>query len=88
VQYVNMGGVASHAFKEVNFAVSVGDALYPINLKRCLSCCAKGIMYRNVDVVPHSPLVSPNLNNTFNLFGSYQHKYDPHFVINQPLVDL
>jgi hypothetical protein len=48
----------------------------------------KGIMYRNVDVVPHSPLISPNLNNTFNLFGSYQHKYDPHFVINQSLVDL
>lgn len=45
-------------------------------------------MYRDVDVVPHSPFVAPSLDNTFNLFGSYQHKYDPNFVVDEDLVGL
>ncbi|DAZ94044.1 TPA: hypothetical protein N0F65_001475 [Lagenidium giganteum] len=51
-----------------------------------LDFCHKSIMYKNVDVIPHSPLVEPKLNGEFNLFGQYQHQYDPNFVIDETLV--
>ncbi|GMF27658.1 unnamed protein product [Phytophthora fragariaefolia] len=50
--------------------------------------CRKSILYRDVDVIPHSPLESPSIDDTFNLYGSYVHKYDPNFAMDNELVSL
>ncbi|KAE9188993.1 hypothetical protein PF005_g19826, partial [Phytophthora fragariae] len=44
--------------------------------------------YDSADVIPHSPMEPCDLGSVFNMFGQYQHKYEPSFVINQRLVDM
>ena len=88
VYYRNRGGDTGNSFKSMSFSVRIGSVVYPINFKKCLVQCAQGIMYSNVDVVPHSPLESIPQDGIFNLFGQYQHQYNPKFVIDQKKVDL
>ena len=86
VQYRNMGGDTGNSFKNMSFTVKISNICYNINLKRVFSICSKSIIYRNVDVVPHNPFIKPEMNGEFNLFGQYQHQYDPNFEIDEKLV--
>lgn len=74
--------------KDTYITVTAGGYESKIRLEKLLLDCKKGIMYEDTDVIPYSPIKPIDDNgNTFNLFGQYQHKYDPNFEIDHSITD-
>ncbi|GMF27093.1 unnamed protein product [Phytophthora fragariaefolia] len=65
-----------------------GDKPVEVNLCETLIECWRGIAYDDANVIPHSAKEPRTMDDTFNMFGMYQHVYDPDFKIDMELVSM
>jgi hypothetical protein len=87
IAYNNMGGKHGNSYDTMHFTIRIKDQSFKMNLKDVLTACKKGIGYTTSDVRPYSPLETIDTGRTFNLFGQYQHKYDPEFVVDMDIIN-
>jgi hypothetical protein len=79
--------VEASCFKYDDVTITEGGLSATINLTNLLLSCKKSITYDSADVIPHSPREKLVLGDVFNMFGSYQHTFDPNFVVDTSITD-
>ena len=87
VDVIEYKRVASKALLSNYICIQEGEYKSQVSLLLVLEEVKKSIMYSNADVIPYSPKKTIDIGDTFNLFGQYQHKYDPNFMIDESITN-